>query len=556
MEARKKISAPPRRAETSVVPPRGTFAASRRAETSAPPRRVTVAAPSRSSTEEDVGESYEEDVGIKELKLTLKDANPMDYLMFKPESIRTIAAKINKEGKPKKLGSMSPWPIQNVAGKTLAKLSGICQFKAPTGFGKTITTVIAALKATRCIICIPPKIYGVWTGALRKLELYHSNPTLSTFYDYSVNGKHIDFLEAVKKDPRRYVGTNKKLVILCKRSSLKYAVDLFAATGWGDNSTIIVDEAHMDQKDVASYVLPIVQSGEITRLILMSGTDIDFKKLGMTQRGMVVNNFLWTTITDKVPDDIWHYEMMDEPYFVYNDEGDRSISQSWKRIIDGILRRYTKVAIVGTLEAKASLFGDVKGQAMKTYKGKNIVRFTSNASTIEDRFNKKGVDTIAALDYRSSTGINLLGDCMIVINPGTMSNDALIQLAARLKRPNNKRKEVHYYMLCGNIGELLKSYYAWAFYHHAWTFGHDIDVNVGMVGKGFAMIKALGMSPIELDRTDACVILADYTKRSTSDAVTLDQLSAEPFDQIYAWWLKNKSPTTVLTEDLIRDIVW
>jgi hypothetical protein len=505
-----------------------------------------------SGSDEDTSSSSDDETHSDQSGVDLTTADPLKYLFFNPaNTIKPIAKKISKQTKIKKIGAITPYPIQNVVGKTLASLTGTCQFKAPTGFGKTFTSVITALESTRCIINIPPGIYAVWLNDLKKCGMYDKDPKQSRVLSYSDNKDHVDYLDNIFDNPKKYKDTNKQLIVLCKRLSLERTVALFKKIGYSDNSTVIIDEAHKDNKSVVEFLVPLVKKKIVSRYILMSGTELNLKDIGFKDNDLKIDSFIWTYVTGKLPTDVWHYKYMNSRY--YADDPDE-----WKEKISHIAAKYKKVVLVGTKEVTEDVFGKVEGVRVESeYEGKTIVRFKSSSTTSQEKFNAVGKKTIASLDYTKTVGLNLLGNCMIVINPGKMTNNVLTQLAARLLRPNNKNKTVHYYMLCGDNSEFLKSYYAWAFYNHAWQFGNDPDVNAGMVHKGVAMIKALGKSPIEINRNDACVILADYAKLTTTiQTGTTIQLEANPFSQIYAWWKENKTDDTVLDKDLISNIAW
>jgi superfamily II DNA or RNA helicase len=150
-----------------------------------------------------------------------------------------------------------------------------------------------------------------------------------------------------------------------------------------------------------------------------------------------------------------------------------------------------------------------------------------------------------------SEGLNINADSMIILNPGDTNTDRLIQLTKRIIRPDNPHDVVNIYLLCGTLDEYLRTLYAKAFSLLEWPikWGRQTDVNVSMVYKGIASIRTLHYNHEDVNRIDLCVFLADYQELTKSGRMT------DPFNEILEWWDEYKENDTILTPEIIRDIV-
>jgi superfamily II DNA or RNA helicase len=499
----------------------------------------------REDSSEDTDEGSEE--GGEEIDNTyLATADPLDELDFSPELIdiateATEQYEILKEEKSKDLvyGDINIYPVQYVAATVFMSTDGITQFRAPTGFGKTLTALAAAMMSERCLIIVPSKTLGsTWITHCTKFGLYSSTPEKTDVFihDTSKVQTHRRYLE----NPNNVNALKKRgnLVVICNHPNIERAMQYVFTKEIiaGKEFTVIVDEAHKKIVKLLKIIQPMVENKSVKRELLMSGSEIDPKRNGFAQIKATINHTIIAKSTNTLPTDIWHVIYMESESHVKN-------LNEWKDEVKKILKKNKLTVIAAKDDALSALYDAGTFTKKKIFDYRGQARILGNFA--------KADDAVLLMLKTGSEGLNINADSMIIINPGDTNTDRLIQLTKRIIRPDNPHDVVNIYLLCGTLEEYLRVLYAKAFSLLEWPikWGRQADVNAGMVYKGLASIRALGHNHETVNRIDLCVFLADYQDLTKQKKMT------DPYNEIIEWWNEYKEADTILTEDIIRDII-
>jgi hypothetical protein len=484
------------------------------------------------------------------LKVLVMNDNLLEYAKEAKEQyerlVRKKSSTIIYKNRAAKKNSITyvVYPFQFVIGRVFLKTKGITALQAPMGSGKTLIAVDIVMQCMRALIVVPTATLGpTWKAEIEDYGLYSPDPseTKIFFYDTSIIQSHRFYLE----NTNTTFGKNNQLIIVCKDASVHDALAVFRRVGLGGNEfTVIVDEGHMRKLPVLRNVQPLLDSKTlpITRELLMSGSQINLRvnsfnafRNAFGGTGYQIDHEIKSLIVNPVPEAVWHFDIMPTARYEGKDPA------AWEKKIKAIAINYKHPVFVGTKEENAAfkqagVFGKKEVFIMTKAAGK-IAKFEASRNAV------------MFLNKVQVTGLNINGDAMIITNPGLATTEYILQLLGRIFRPKNKNKYVHIYLLCGSNKEFFRCLYAKAFSFPKWEFGRESDVNAAMVAKGVAFIRALGQSPVEINRVDLCVMLADYL-----------ELEAEGVDAEYMieWWQKNSRKEkikTVLTENMIRDLV-
>ena len=465
-----------------------------------------------------------------------------DYYKLKSHrSSQIIFRNPNKKTTAGDIKTYVLFPSQYVVAQVFLKTTGVTFFRARMGFGKTLVACYTALQCMRALIVVPTGPMGpTWSSEIEDYGLYNSKPSLTKIfiYDTVIAQTHRIYLENTK------FGPTDQLIIVCKDASVVAALDVFQKSGLqGHEFTVIVDEGHMRKIPVLTYLQPLFESKTlpVTRELLLSASNIDLRVNGFKAfynirggRGYQIDHRIVSNISNKVPNTIWHFEMMASNRYAED-------SPEWIKTIQRIAKLYTHPVFVGTKEENENII------TQGAFGSKAIFKMTQAKGKIPKFENSK--NAVMFLNKVQVTGMNINGDAMIITNPGAASTEYILQLLGRIVRPKNKLKNVHIYLLCGSNKEFFRCLYAKAFSFDNWEFPRDSDVNASMVAKGVGFIRALGVSPLEINKVDLCVILADYLS-----------LEPEGVDAQYMidWWVentKNQQIPSVLTKNMILDLV-
>ena len=448
------------------------------------------------------------------------------------------------------------FPAQYVAAEVFLQTKGITFFKAKRGFGKTLTAAYAAMQCKRCLIVVPTSTLGpTWNAEIEEYGLFNPKPQLTSIfiYDTTLQKPHRVYLETHR------FGENDQIIIICKDSSVgpkdtKYghlggAIEIFKRVGFGKHEfTVIVDEGHTKKIPLLTHIQPLFDSKEfpVTRELLMSGSDIKTeyngfneyeKKLGGS--GFHISHRIISNITNPVPDSEWHFLAMKTPTY-------HTGVKSWNDAIRNIVSKHRHVVFVSPEDVFET------ANYNKVFDNKAIYKLTSAKSKISKFEHEK--NAVLFLNSSKNVGININGDSMVIVNPGSKTTENILQLIGRILRPKNLLKYVDIYLLNGTNVEFFRTLYAKAFSFDMWEYPFDKDVNAAMVAKAVAFIRALGASPVEINKVDLCIFMANYIDL-TEHGVNV------PY--IQEWWMKNtknqkdvknKPIPTILNMDLIEDL--
>jgi hypothetical protein len=479
----------------------------------------------------------------------LANKNPLEIALFSTD-IRGIAEKA--PNKRIKYGSIFSYPIQETVAETFLDTKGITSLQAPTGYGKTLQAYIIANKTKRCLIIVPSAtLKNVWEPLGKSYGFINDDPEKTNFfiYDPSVMKRHKEYL-----DSKISFGSKEKLIIICKDSSIETktskvglvtgAIDIIKKFGLiGNEFTVIVDEAHMKKLDVINAIQPLFFSKllPITRELLMSGSEINLKENGFSSAKIHgkynIDHSIIVRETNEMPLEKWEFIKIKSKALKYLED-----------IILECVSKHNKLAI----SWEDQYFQDVKSIISSKYTDREI-RVIGGATKALEKFNKdtKGV---IYYNYRKSTGLNIQAGALLVISPGSMRTENLIQTTRRVIRHDNPNRNIKIYMLCVDMEEYLRSYYAYGTSHAKWLFGRDADVNSSMVYKSIGIIRALGENPDTVERSDACIILSNYPE------IVKSKKMINPKEETIKWWedriKEDKIVDSIVTKELIDDIIY
>lgn len=493
--------------------------------------------------------SEDEDESTEEVSLTrsiLATTEPKDAATVSEdleaifeESANRYYALQEKNSKKLKYGGSIIWPVQFAAARTFVESEGVTSLFAKTGMGKTLICVAAAeMIAERgdiCVVFVPNgNVLKQWLSILGDYGLYKpksgaDSPWLvcdktiaSSQRDYLLSTRTRD-IEAKKESP---------LVIIAiynKTEEIMTNVLTDEVVG-GREVSIIVDEAHNPNKLLVHVQQQVGHL--VTRELLVSGSELT-KQIMKKNEIASIDHTIHIFGMNKVPNDTWYIELLESQS--YNENLDE-----WTDRVFEIASNSNRLLVFCEVEARKALiesgaFGDKK------------VYVTMAQKTLPE-YNGRD-DVVLILTHRTTTGLNVHADTIINLNPGDSTTEVLIQSTKRALRPASESQNVDIYMLCGTPKEYYRVLYAKAFSLLSWTFGRAEVVNTSMVYKALGAIRVLGHNHEEIDRVDLCIFLADYAELSLSGRLV------DTFPVILEWWEKNKLETTILTPDIIRQLI-
>lgn len=491
-------------------------------------------------------------------------ADPLKIVEVTPELQEILERSVARYNKLQKsdhrqleYGPDDIWPIQYAIANTFVKTTGITTLESGTNTGKTLTMIAAAELTTMCLVLVPGgSVFAQWIKYLDRYGLYNPlKPADSPWVIFSHQHAkgHLNYLSTPieAKARTQKLRDRESLIVLCSTRNINevmstvFTPDVVA----GREFTVIVDEAHLKIPMLKDWIQPEVRDpndpeskGIITRELLASGSELTPKLLKAngidTVDGVAqVDHAIKVNAVNTGPTDIWHIELMNTESYKDGNEWE------WIDKVRDILEDGRRVVIFAQVEMqdmllahKADVFGD-----------KEIFVQGAQQNTIPNF--KKSANAVLLLTMRKSVGLNVDADTMIILNPGDSTTEVLIQATKRIIRAESSEETVDIFMLCGTPKEYYRVLYAKAFSLQEWRWGRQDVVNTSMVYKGIASMRLLGVNPEEVNRVDLCVFLADYAELSLIGK--LDR----PREQILEWWEANKTDDTVLTPQIIENLI-
>lgn len=398
-----------------------------------------------------------------------------------------------------------------------------CTISSLLGSGKTLTAIYFMMtfyKHKNILIAVPPGVLKTWLTELTKMGLLKSKVEESTVLVYHSNRpKHQAHANSCADVymTHRIVLTTDTIV-----SKIKGVPDL-----------LIRDETHKPvKKSIGSWF----DSNSKVKTLGLTAEDVK-SSFGHRVLKLIDNNF-----NDKIPNIEYNFHVVNNEkvgsYAKYGvhvtDVMDNA--DDYRSILIKCIQSKQKVVIFLDKGGIGTSVREWIDDDLEDYK---VFELLSTTKTL-DTFHSYTKKAILFVGSSNNEGLNIFEENLILFKPDIMAVTRTKQSIGRLRRPGNKYETVHCDIIVGDKIGLLKSFYASCYADQTWDFGFEDSPNCDFLLKCIGIMGLMGFKDfLDFPRIDASVIFDNVHTR-------------ERYELVSKWWLKNKTPDSVLTLDHIN----
>jgi hypothetical protein len=438
-------------------------------------------------------------------------------------------------------------PIQGLVRSEFRKIEeGVMVVRARPSFGKTILgysclySNLANYNHKRKI----PELIGSgiimvahpydkqWLAEAEKLGLYNANPELSkVLFAISSRKKHLNYTIKLNELP-----TNKILVV-SKTYIHKVCILLSKIIKYNDCLlTLIIDEAHKNFENLYANIKQFFSfscdqdfsTPIFNKLLMLSAEKADFNQ-GYISRGEYRS--IAISQLSKIPELKWNFTKMEPNY------------QNLREILEYAIYKYKKVCVVGTFSELEIVSG-----YLKLHEHIKCFRQKTGALTTAKFNNYQLSNCVLLINTGQSLGINIHSKAMIIIHPGHYDIRTTSQTISRMMRSGNPYSFTKILMLYETKLEYHKSIYTKLFHSRdCFPFTVEYLPNIHYLSKSASLARCLGGNNLEaISQIDGMIIYNNWCEFYDCDVS----------NKVINWWLENKDKNSILTENIIRNIVY
>lgn len=372
----------------------------------------------------------------------------------------------------------------------------------------------------------------VWVNHAEDIGWYNPDPEKSKVLCISDCARH-------KKYANEFTGSALlgDKIIIAKDCHLDLGVNLLTWMATSKPKVLVVDEANVVRskvREAQGYCKWYRKDGVFDKQLLLSADIMNPERvIGCSK---YIRKSVFVKHREKVPEIVWHVELQ---------------KSELQEIVYKLACEHTKVAVVSTspsLEEVAFYGIQVSNQGEKVnrvvnkeFRGFKLFYQKHGKSTIP-KFNRYAGKAILLLNTAQNRSNNIHARAVIVPDAGRINTDRVTQTVGRVARTGNDIENVHAYLYASDEQEFLRCHYARCFYSETKIFVFDTLPNHQYLRKCVSILKLLGVSICEVNQVDGCIVFAD-TLYINNPLLVLN------------WWLRNRTVDSILTEDMVCDML-
>ena len=418
--------------------------------------------------------------------------------------------------------------------------TGSMLFQARKSFGKTISGFSCA---GRCaMVLVPSNVLKVWLAEADNLGWYNSDPNKSRVISLKGAKKHIDYVKSVLAQGSTIQHTN-DVILLCTDLQVDKGLNFMSKVVTDSPKVLIVDEAHVSRNAVhlvQSVCKWYVSTGIFDKQLLLSADVMKPGRIGVSMPYRCVS----VKDLGEVPKVNWSILPM------------RQLGDKWLDTLDLALSEYNKVVLVSIVDDLDYIqyFDDIqaldpnapadpkrKRKKNREYRGAKIFYQKTGTKTIP-KFNDYDGDCILLVNTNQNTGVNILADALVMPDAGSTNSIRITQTVGRVVRTTNNVDSVEIYLCAETEQAFIRCHYARCYYNEDWKYPFETLPTLPYLRKCISILKMLGTSITDVNSVDGCVIFAD------SSMILNHQ-------EVIDWWITHQTDDTVLTEDMVGDLM-
>lgn len=398
-----------------------------------------------------------------------------------------------------------------------------CTISSLLGSGKTLTAIYFIMTFYRhknILIAVPPPTLKVWLTEFTKVGLLKSKVEESEVLVYHSNR------------PKHQAHANSCTDVYMSHR-IVLTTDTIVSKIKGTPDLLIRDETHKPvKKSIGSWF----DSNSKVKTLGLTAEDVK-SSFGHRVLKLIDNNF-----NDKIPNIEYNFHVVDEnkvgSYAKYGKHVDDVMDNAddYRSILIKCIQAKQKVVI---FLDKGGIGTEVRQWIEDDLEDYKVFELLSTNKTL-DTFHSYTKKAILFVGSSNNEGLNIFEENLILFKPDIMAVTRTKQSIGRLRRPGNKYETVHCDIIVGDKIGLLKSFYASCYADQTWEFGMEDSPNCDFLLKCIGIMGLMGFKDfLDFPRIDACVIFDNIHTR-------------ERYELVSKWWLKNKTPDSVLTLDHIN----